>query len=332
MPVLHIGDIEITAYAQQLTSPALHIKNADGEIYHIAVMPVGGGIFDASETLVYEENTINTCQSFELPVGIYRVEMRGGTGGKPYACRSGYGTQNFKGDVVSSIFKLNEKTVVYALRGGDGNNGAVINSHQIPGGAASGVDSILVVGNRVIRANGGTGTRCLNWVILTPDNDGGHGDSLAQGGSGGIYPQASMNDGGRAAKYSFVFYSGGGGGAPSGTGGVNVSGLTYLNAGFDATDSGGGNGGDIQNPYNDSETLNYAFGGSGGQNVYFSCGGQNIISYGGGGAGAICIKRDEEDCETYGIWCVSDCFNGGDGGSGSTGTSNDSFIKIYKIG
>lgn len=332
MPVLHIGDIEITAYAQQLTSPALHIKNADGEIYHIAVMPVGGGIFDAAETLVYEENTINTCQSFELPVGIYRVEMRGGTGGKPYACRGGYGTQNFKGDVVSSIFKLNEKTVVYALRGGDGNNGAVINSHQIPGGAASGVDSILVVGNRVIRANGGTGTRCLNWVIRTPDNTGGHGGSLAQGGAGGIYPQASMNDGGRASDYSSVFYSGGGGGAPSGTGGVNASGLTCLNAGFDATDSGGGNGGDIQNPYNDSETLNYAFGGSGGQNVYFSCGGQNIISYGGGGAGAICIRRVEDSCETKGIWCVSDCFNGGDGGSGSTGTSNDSFIKIYKIG
>ena len=43
MPVLHIGDIEIVAHAQQLTSPGLHIKNADGEIYHVAVMPVGGG-------------------------------------------------------------------------------------------------------------------------------------------------------------------------------------------------------------------------------------------------------------------------------------------------
>ena len=333
MPVLHIGDIEIVAHAQQLTSPALHIKNADGEIYHVAVMPVGGGVFDASETLVYEENTINTCQSFELPAGIYRVEMRGGTGGKPYRCRSGYGMQNFKSDIVSSIFKLSEPTTVYALRGGDGNDGAVINYQQIPGGGASGVDSILVVGNRTIRAVGGTGTRCLEWVVASPDGGGGHASSRAQGGAGGIYEQSSMNDGGKASKtYSHVFLSAGGGGAPGGLGGLNSTGYDYLNAGMDATSSGGGNGGDVQNPDNDSENLNYARGGNGGKNVYFSCGGQNVVSYGGGGGGAICMKRIESYCTTLGLWCTADCFDGGDGGSGSTGTSNDSFIKIFKIG
>lgn len=31
MPVLHIGDIEIVAHAQQLTSPALHIKMQMGK-------------------------------------------------------------------------------------------------------------------------------------------------------------------------------------------------------------------------------------------------------------------------------------------------------------
>ena len=156
MPVLHIGDIEIVAHAQQLTSPALHIKNADGEIYHVAVMPVGGGVFDASETLVYEENTINTCQSFELPAGIYRVEMRGGTGGKTYRCRSGYGMQKFKSDIMSSIFKLSEPTTLYALRGGDGNDGAVINSHQIPGGGDGGA-SIQTTSWSTTVCNGGDG-------------------------------------------------------------------------------------------------------------------------------------------------------------------------------
>ena len=157
MPVLHVGDIEIVAQTQQLTSPSIHIKKSDGEMYYVALSPLGGGIFDGSETLVYSESSINKCHSINLEPGIYRVEMRGGTGGKPYRCTSGSGMTNAMGDIVSSIFKLNETTTVYSLRGGDGNNSPTIGTYQIPGGGASGVDSILVVGERVWRANGGSG-------------------------------------------------------------------------------------------------------------------------------------------------------------------------------
>ncbi len=45
MPVLHIGDVEFVARTEQLTSPTLKIKNAAGEIYHVAVVPLGGAVF-----------------------------------------------------------------------------------------------------------------------------------------------------------------------------------------------------------------------------------------------------------------------------------------------
>lgn len=178
MPVLHVGDIEIVAQTQQLTSPSIHIKKSDGEMYYVALSPLGGGIFDGSETLVYSESSINKCHSVNLEPGIYRVEMRGGTGGKPYRCTSGSGMTNAMGDIVSSIFKLNETTTVYSLRGGDGNNSPTIGTYQIPGGGASGVDSILVVGERVWRANGGSGKTC---IMPT------QGDILSTTGSGVSY-------------------------------------------------------------------------------------------------------------------------------------------------
>ncbi len=81
-------------------------------------------------------------------------------------------------------------------------------------------------------------------------------------------------------------------------------------------------GGDIENQQGNSETLNYATGGVGGKNVYYSCGGQVTVSYGGGGGGAGVLTS------TSSVRYV----NGGDGGSGSTGASDDSYVRIYKIG
>ena len=334
MPVLHIGDIEIVAHTQQLTSPALHIKNADGEIYHVAVMPVGGGVFDATETLVYEENTINTCQSFELPAGIYRVEMRGGTGGKPYTCSTGYGMQKFKSDIMSSIFKLSEPTTAYALRGGDGNDGATVNVHQTVGGGASGVDSILVVGNRAIRANGGTGTRCQQKFSEVPGRDGGGFNTANNGGGGGIYTENEINDGANAdVSDSRIIQAPSGGGAPNGSAGITANSTSCnIFSAYGGNMSGGGNGGDIENLLGDSVNQNTVVGGRGGANTLFNCGGQVAYSYGGGGGGAVCVYKSEYSCSNFGNWCTTDCFDGGDGGSGSTGTSNDSFIKIFKIG
>ena len=61
VPVINVDNIQIVAQEQQLTSPAMHIKNANGDVYHVALVPIDGGIYDGSETLVYEEGAINAC-------------------------------------------------------------------------------------------------------------------------------------------------------------------------------------------------------------------------------------------------------------------------------
>lgn len=210
MPVITVDNIQIVAQEQQLTSPAVHIKNADGEIYHIALVPVDGGIYDGSETLVYEENSINTCNSVRLEAGIYRAELRGGSGGRPASCQSGIGTQRFDGDIVSAIFKINQATNIDVFRGGDGNDSTRSNSHQISGGGASGVDSLVVVNGRIIRGTGGVGTRCITGTV-SGLNGGGYAlfDACYGAGGGG---GGAVNGSGTSTTY---YVNGGNGGSGS---------------------------------------------------------------------------------------------------------------------
>lgn len=335
MAVLTVDGVQIVAQEQQLTSPAIHIKNSDGQMYHIALVPVDGGIYDGSETLVYEESSFNTCQEVTLAAGIYRAELRGGSGGKPYKCTSGIGMQKFKSDVVSSIFKINQETTAYVLRGGDGNNSAKVANQQVSGGGASGVDSLLVVGNRVIRATGGSGTRCISGTV-TGLNSGGYAlFNSCYGGAGGIYPDVTINAG-STVKYQARGYCAAGGGGSNADGGGMAgaanSAYSFLDAGVVGTSTGGGNGGNATNTAGNSLTKNVGYGGIGGANVSFSCGGQVATSYGGGGGGAMCFFPVTSTCNSSGTWCDTDCVDGGNGGSGSTGTSTSSFVKIYKIG
>lgn len=332
---LHVGDVELIAREQQITSPSIHVKTHSGDIYHVPVMPLDGGIFDGTEHLVYEENTINTCQTFELPAGIYRAELRGGSGGKPYRCAAGTGTIRSPGEYVSSVFKLNNATTLYALRGGDGNNSPTVNQYQIPGGGASGVDSILVIGNRTIRANGGPGARCMN-ASFTVVNAGGQAVSeKCQAGGGGNYSDTIINTGGNANIGTACCASGGGGANMygGGNGGTGTSStLVSLGAGTSGTTTGGGKGGNATNLLGNSVTKNNAIGGAGGKNVTYSCGGRGgatmsyvcggkyAYSHGGGGGGA-----------SIQIMTSTNTKAGGDGGSGSTGTSNVSFVRIYKM-
>lgn len=335
MAILHVGDVQLTAYAVQQTSPALHIQTESGEIYHVSLVPVDGGVLDMSETLIYEENTINTCQSFSLSAGIYRVELRGGAGGKPYTCRVGTGLKTFISDIMSAYFKINQETLVYSFRGGDGMVSPAHTVHQISGGGSSGVDSMLVVGDVVVRAPGAPGTRCLSSIVASRPN-GAFGTSKCAGGGGGIYSDVSINDGRNAyMAHRAAYCAAGGGGANNSGGGYggDDDDVENMGGGQDADSSGGGNGGDAVNSDGTGETSNHGFGGTGGKNVYFSCGGQVAVSYGGGGGGGACVYRIEDSCaQSSPTWCLTDCFNGGDGGSGSIGTSNTSFIRIYKVG
>ena len=334
-PVIHIGDATIQTTVEQKTYPSLHIMDHTGAVYHVAVRAQDEQLATGTETLVYEQSAINTCETVTLDAGLYRAELRGGSGGLPARCSSGMGTIPQLGTINTTIIKLDASTTISVFRGGDGNKGGVINTHQTCGGGASGADSLIVLPTRTIRATGGVGIGCS-----MSDNLSGYPRGSIyyyfryNGGGGGVSDMAN----GLKGLVNSAYVAGGGGGAPNGTGGAAVKNTT---AGANATSTGGGNGGDATNPIGDSKTSNIGYGGRGGANVTWTCGGQTITSYGGGGGGGMCALYSEKVCTAYGgtygeagnaPQCYSDCADGGDGGSGSTGTSTDSYVKIYRIG
>ena len=316
----------------------LHIMTHNGAIYDVVEdIPAGSCIIGGTETLVYEASTFNTCQEIRLKPGCYRVEMMGGLGGKNEICKDW--AEQMITSPLSGMFTLDTETTVYAFRGGDGMPGTVNKSGSFYGsfgGGASGAASIVVVGDRVFRARGGAGGTCVMIGGYTP---GQFNSSLSVMGGNGIGGGVDFDDAVWAqracvkdyiyqnGRYLYASFAGGGGGAPSGTGGTtwqdnrDCQPDTVVDAGADGTSSGGGDGGDVTNAYYnpDDTTPKNATGGRGGANVTWTCGGQTITVYGGGGGGGMlngALRR---------------VFNGGDGGSGSTGTSNTSYLRIYKM-
>ena len=334
MQAIHVNNVEIQVYEQQYTSPTLHVQNTDGKIYHAIVIPDGGEFLDVSEKLVYSADSINTCEPVTLDAGMYRVELRGGAGGKQSRCNVGLGTINPVANTVSQVFKLPTQTTVYAFRGGDGNDSPTVTAYQIPGGGASGVDSMLIIGDRAIVGIGAPSSQCFNLVISTYPYPGG-GAAIGfdcQSTPSGTYAIENIEIG-KAIVATSYGCGAGGGGAPNGVGGAAGSSTQFkMTAGTNATSDGGGNGGDAENLMGDSQTKNLGIGGIGGKNVYWQCAGHTAVSYGGGGGGATCALAIPSTCESTGLWCYSDCANGGNGASGSTGKSDTSYVKIYKIG
>ena len=348
MPAIHINNVDIQVYEQQYTSPTLHVQNTDGKIYHAIVIPQGGELFNAKEELVYSNaadnllnsnGTINDCEKEKvtLDAGLYRVELRGGAGGKQSRCDAGLGRINPVANTVSQIFKLPTQTTVYAFRGGDGNDSPAVTAHQIPGGGASGVDSMLIIDDHAIIGIGAPSSQCMD-ALFAGFPIGGHGIKYnCQSTPAGTYSiETIRSTRGYLHGASTYICGGGGGGAPNGLGGGAVS-NTKLKAtagtnGTDGPDGGGGNGGDAENLMGDSQTKNTARGGFGGKNFTYKCAGHTAVSYGGGGGGGECSLYDDNSCKTHNAACYPDCADGGNGASGSTGTSDTSYVKIYKIG
>jgi hypothetical protein len=304
-----------------------------------AIVPDGGYIIYGDETLYYEEDSVNECKKITLPAGRYRIEVMGGRGG---------GNKDFGGRVLTPVkefytFSIDADTQIYLFRGGDG---LVSQPSATPrGSGSSGVDSFAIIDGNIIRSNGGHGMHTgagPSW-----------GFTESIGGTGGaneiiknIYGK-DMNFGREgltgtqitaiSSPYYAILSGGGGGGAPDGKGApgaynVNTSQFEFCKAegsncsarstaAVPATDTGGGNGGDVYVTYKDWSVV--AHGGKGGKNVYYPCGGINAVSYGAGGSGALCKGGYLNDTEPV-------CYDGTDGGSGSSNSSDTSFIKIYK--
>ncbi len=319
-----------------LLAQTVFVKTPDGNVYKaVNDVPVGQCILTGEEELVFEASNFNTCNEVVLQPGCYRAEMRGGIGTANENCLDHIGFDD--NTTISAVFSISQPTTVYALRGGDGNPGKTIISNGCIssfGGGASGVDSILVIGDRVWRANGGPGktcTRpkqdCARNLVATSTT------VLVGNGFGGGVNLPDHINGARSFlqhKPDAVIYSigGGGGGAPSGVGGANWQyKYTYptdgivINPGENGTSLSGGDGGNVTSckTYACTELVTVN-GGRGGATMPYICGGQYAYSYGGGGGGAAVIARSSTTTSV-----------GGDGGSGSTGTSNVSFVRIYKM-
>ena len=313
---------------------ALYFKTSDGNIYHtIDKIPDGMCVLNNNgEELVYEATNFNTCNEITLQPGCYRAELRGGIGLQNEHCL----------DIVehdltrteSAIFNISEPTTVYVFRGGDGNAGGVNvvnNGTGSFGGGASGMDSILVVGDRVWRASGGVGKTCSTSISIKKQiNLAGAYTTIAVGnGVGGNSELVQLVSQKRVylstGRYRYGF-GGGGGASPNGAGGTDwqyhhdfINTDEYVNAGTNGTGERAGDGGDIYVCKDFSCTsMVSATGGVGGETVTYECGGQTAKTYGGGGGGG-----------AYHI--ANGVADGGDGGSGSTDHSDTSFVRIYKI-
>ena len=315
---------------------ALYFKTSDGNIYHtIDKIPDGMCILNNTGTeLVYEATNFNTCNEIVLEPGCYRAELRGGISLQNEHCLS-IAEQDFT-PIISAIFSISEPTTVYVFRGGDGNPGGVnvMNNKYTGafGGGASGVDSILVVGDRVWRASGGVGKTC----VATKNHMNGATAASTVSVGNGIGGVSNLNQPTLQKRVyyvyrtrSFIYGIGGGGGAsPNGAGGTDwqyhhdfINTDEYVNAGTNGTGERAGNGGDIYVCNNPSCTsMVAATGGIGGATVTYECGGQTAKTYGGGGGGGAFNQQ-----------ISSQTVNGGDGGSGSSGSSDTSFVRIYKI-
>lgn len=310
----------------------LFFKTTAGDVYQaIDNVPAGQCVLTGSEELVFEATNFNTCNEIVLQPGCYRAELRGGVGTMNEKCSEA--EQQDMINTTSALFSISETTTIYALRGGDGNAGTVNMSGTklcSVGGGASGVDSVLVVGNDVWRADGGVGNICAitskNTATGTTNIDYGAGG----GGNNFTQAQTSMAVFYGASSSSAIYVNGGGGG-----GAPNIpankefeinsgshSDIVERNIGQDGSTDSGGDGGNVTSCTTfDCSELVTATGGKGGKNISYNCGGETVTAYGGGGGGGAIRSYT-----TYNIK-----IDGGDGGSGSTGTSNVSFLRIYKM-
>ncbi len=319
----------------------LKVLLPDGTLYQSTSIPDGGYIIRNTEKLYYEETDINTCKTLTLPPGNYRIEIKGGKGGGNAAFGTGY---TYQGEIKNHSFKADTETTIQIFRGGDGT--AICTPGRIPSAGSSGVDSLLLINDTTVRAIGGHGVPCTNRTYITEIQKNWIFTQSIGGGGGAIeniynYYNEDLNRGMPTLvthNYDGMVAGGGGGGAPDGTpkgssasinpskfercmsDGANCIG--HATIGTAATKDQGGNGGDAYaSYYNQSLT---AVGGQGGKTTTWPCGTTHAYSYGGGGSGAICGGGFMPGGPSN-----LSCTDGDDGGSGSTGTSDTSYIRIF---
>lgn len=321
MPVLNVADVQIPAYVQRNTTPALTVKAPSGQTYYIdakldecpnalKVKTSEGLIYTlGASRLYFSASVVNSCETVNLEPGCYHVEIVGGTGG------NGGGNSNSGATALKQTydFIITENTTATIFLGGNGNDGSINtngSSRSGGGGGASGTDSMFQINNVTTISYGGAGGR-------GGDAHDSSGNSMNACGGGGGYYQSTDTSNGKTSVGSQTTMPACGSGGGGSMAGIAGTGNNFT--GSNATQSSGGAGGSANRLL--SQT---ASGGAGGATVSYSCGGQTLYTYGGGGGGALVFASGLLNLGNTRV-------NGGAGGSGAS-SSTDGYIMIYRFG
>ncbi len=317
--ILHLGDTTIPVYTEKLTERALHIQNSAGTIFYVPLITQGECVATGTETLFYEEQSINTCKQITLEPGCYRIEIRGGDGGTNETIKPPL----VSGETKTYTLNLINPTQIHLFRGGDGAT-APANEFNSCQRSNNGVTSFIVTPNKIFDAPGGPASTHSHSTYTTPTGLAIDWKCLQHINSNNGFASYTEHD---PVHNTLTVQAPYGGNAPDGTAGIAYNAhfsenFKYTGGAKSATSTHGGNGGNMQYITPDG-TITSGTGGAGGETISYTCGGHTVYSYGSGGVGAMCYYA--ENSNEYG------CLNGGDGASGSTNTSDTSFIKIYKL-
>jgi hypothetical protein len=324
--------------------------NAMYEINQVQTIPdTGGNLTNLTNAGAITRYTLNA--------GAYRIEIRGGSGGKGgngvYKDTIAYGGNGGQGEVKSyKLITLEPFDILYLLgrNGSNGGNGSYNASEGDSGGGggggATGEDTIISIRGILIRAEGGNG------------GGGGHEDNAAGGGGGGGGKKGNIGldgagtgdgsagmggsqtaggNGGGGGTAGGADGGGGGGGTCSNTAGSGGNGGNGGGKGGNGGIAGGGggaggNGGD--------GSSNASWGGNGGGGV-IGIGGEKSTAYlGTGGTGRdgagitsselLAVFRSISAGGGGGGGAGREGSNGGDGGSGLQEVSSG-YIRVYRM-
>jgi hypothetical protein len=285
--------------------------NAINEINRRQPIPATGG-------LLVVNGMVNTVKTQNIPPGMYRWEMKGGTGGRGGNSTSAMGGTGAQGSSASGVFQSYKNETVYFLVGGNGAPGGDAVGGG-GGGGGSGGSSFLDISNNFMMGLGGSGGGGATGYLGTGGGGGG-GGANGIGGNGGDGPGGGTGGtGGNIGLGGTGGRGGDGGGSGGGGSGLGVGGGSTPGTGGIGS-SGGGYGG---------------AGGAGGTDSIGSVtGGPGGVSAKGEGAAAAVQKYDRrmqyQGGGGGGGYYSGGAYPGGAGGGAPVSVS-DGYVRMYRM-
>ncbi|MCM1368535.1 MAG: glycine-rich protein [Roseburia sp.] len=296
------------------SSKRMSVDSEDGSVYQSTTYTPASGTNYNSGSILYNGDQLkytntSSVYSVTLPMGIYKIEVYGGAGGK-----NGNGETGGLGGYARTGLTLKSSMTLYMYVGGKGGDasGATGGAGGVTAGRTSGGK-----GGNGTSGNGGGGGGGRSHIALTSTCTSGDYSCSAHllieaGGGGGRGGKGNGSTPNAAAQNSGGTGGNGSGAANAGAGGTSTAGSgTSGGGGGGATTSAAGAGGAVQCPtaVSSNDGTYYPAGGGGGGAGYYS---------GGGGAGGSRYGNSTRAVGTNG----SAGGSSGVGGAGGNGASS----------